>query len=108
MQDLKEIKKHFLKNDLSVRLGCIATNLARLQSFSKMPNNRKVIDGLIEESKFFIEWTALETDLKTQSELVETQIKLALWQHLKDKKEISQDAGKLAERILKLSGLLKS
>jgi hypothetical protein len=108
MQNLEEIKRRFMKNDLAVRLGCIASNLARVESFSKMPNNRKAIADLIEESKFFIEWATPEADSKIQPELVAAQVKLALWQQLKNRKEISQDAGKLAEKILKLSGLLKS
>jgi hypothetical protein len=49
MQNLEEIKKRFLKNNLSMRLGCIASNLARLESFSKMPNNKKAIEDLIED-----------------------------------------------------------
>ncbi len=108
MQNLEEIKKRFLKDDLSVQLGGIASNLARLESFSKMPNNKKAIEDLIEESKFFIEWAAPEADSKIQPELVEVQIKLALWQHLNGRKEISKNAGRLAKEILELSGLLKS
>lgn len=108
MQNLAEIKKRFLKNNSSVRLGCIASNLARVDSFSKMPNNHKVIADLIEESKFFIEWATPEADAKIQPELVETQIKLALWQQLKNRRKISQEAGKIANKILRLSGLLRN
>jgi len=108
MQNLEEIKKRFMKNDLAVQLGCIASNLARVESFSKLPNNRRVIEDLIEESKFFIEWVTPEVNAKIQPELVEAQIKLALWQQLRNRKEVSKDAGKLASKILKLSGLLKS
>jgi hypothetical protein len=105
MQNSEEIKKRFLKSNFSMRLGCIASNLARLESFSKMPNNQKVINDLIEESKFFIEWTTPELNLDIQVELVNTQIQLALWNYLKNQKQISKDAGKLAEKILKLAQL---
>jgi len=107
MRHLEEIKRRFLKNDLSVRLGCIASNLARLESFSKMPNNQRVVNDLIEESKFFIEWTTPEVNLDIQVELVNTQIQLALWNYFKDQKQISKDAGKLSKKILKLSGLIE-
>jgi len=107
MLNLEVIKKRFLKDDLPKRMGGIASNLARLKSFSQMPNNKKAISDLIEESKFFIEWTAPEVNLDIQVELVNTQIQLALWDYLKDKKQISKDAGKLSEKLLKLSGLIK-
>jgi hypothetical protein len=104
MHNLKEIKRRFMKNNLPVRLGCIASNLARLQSFSKMPNNRKVIESLIEESKFFIEWAVPKASLGIQEELVNIQLQLALCSF---KKEILNCSGKWAERLIKLSGLLK-
>ncbi len=108
MSNLEAIKKRFLKDGLSKRLGGIASNLARLKSFSQMPNNKKVINDLIEESKFFIEWTAPETSLDIQEELVNIQLKLALCSLSNKQKEIAGSAGKWAEKILKLSGLLKS
>lgn len=107
MQNSEEIKKRFLKSNLFTRLGCIASNLGRIESFSKMPNNQKVINDLIEESKFFIEWTTPELNLDIQVELVNTQLKLALWNYLRNQKQISKDAGRLSEKILKLSGLIE-
>ena len=106
MRNLEEIKKRFLKNNLAMRLGCIASNLARLESFSKMPNNQKVINDLIEESKFFIEWTTPMASLDIQQELVDIQLQLALCQYTVKQKEIINSADKWTERILKLSGLL--
>jgi hypothetical protein len=106
MQNLEEIKRRFLKNNLSLRLGCIASNLARLESFSKMPNNQRAINDLIDESKFFIEWATPEASQNIQTELINTQIQLALWNYARNKKQISKYAGRLAQRILKLSGLL--
>lgn len=106
MQNLREIEKHFLKNNLAVRLGCIASDLARINSFSQMPNNQKAIRDLIEESKFFIEWTTPEASLKIQAELVNLQIQLALWSYFKKEKVIKL-SDKWSKRILKLSGLLK-
>jgi len=107
MQNLEQIKKRFLNSNLSVRLGCIASNLARIESFSKMPNNQKVINDLIEECKFFIEWITPQVDLDVQVELVNTQVQLALWNYLKNQKQISTEAGRLSEKILKLSGLIE-
>lgn len=105
MQNLEEIKKRFLKNNLSMRLGCIASDLARIKSFSLMANNQRAIKDLIEESKFFIEWAAPKMPLAIQKELVNLQIQLAFWTY-SQKKEIAQFADKWSKRILKISGLL--
>jgi hypothetical protein len=107
MQNLEEIKRRFLKNNLSVRLGCIASDLARLKSFSQMSNNQRAIRDLIEESKFFIEWTAPKTSLDVQKELVDLQIQLALLNYSLKRKEIAGFSDKWSNRLLKLSGLLK-
>lgn len=107
MGNLEQIKRRFLKNNLSVRLGCIASDLARLKSFSQMPNNQKAIRDLIEESKFFIEWTAPKTSLEIQEELVNLQIQLALLNYSLRRKEITKITDKWSKRILELSGLLK-
>lgn len=107
MHNLEVIKRRFLKEDLAARLGGIASNLARLYSFSRMPNNKKVIKDLIEESKFFIEWTAPQSSLDIQEELVKLQVQLALWEYSKKTKGIVKYADKSAKKILKLSGLLE-
>ena len=107
MRNLEKIKKRFLKEDLAARLGGIASNLARLESFSRMPNNKKVIQDLIEESKFLIEWTAPQASLDIQEELVKLQVQLALWEYSRKTKGIVEYADKSAKKILKLSGLLE-
>jgi hypothetical protein len=107
MQNLKEIKVRFLKNNLSMRLGCIASDLARLKSFSQMPNNQKAIRDLIEESKFFIEWTVPKVSLDVQEELVNLQIELALCNYSLKRNKIRKFADKWAKKILELSGLIK-
>lgn len=105
MSGLEVIKKRFLKDDLAKRLGGIASNLARLKSFSQIPNNERAISDLIEESKFFIEWTAPEAALAIQQELINIQLQLALCQYSGKQKEIGNSADKWAVRILALSGL---
>lgn len=106
MKNLEGIKRRFLKNDLPTRLGCIAADLARIKSFSRMANNQKPIQDLIEESKFFIEWTAPKASLEIQQELVNVQVQLALWAYERTEK-ITKFADKWSKRILDLSGLIK-
>jgi hypothetical protein len=53
-----------------IRLGGLAANLTRIKSFSDHPDHRDVIESLLDESKFFIEWRAPETEIDLQVELV--------------------------------------
>jgi hypothetical protein len=108
MQNLEEIKSRFLKDNLAIRLGNIASDLARLGSFSQMPNNQKALRDLIEESEFFIEWTAPGASLDIQEELVHLQIQLALLSYSTERKEIAKFARSWSKRVSELSGLLEA
>jgi hypothetical protein len=79
MRNLEAIKKRYLQDDLTVRLGGIAADLARIASWSSDPADWEAVQSILEESKFFIEWTAPEAPLSVQALLVELQIQLALW-----------------------------
>jgi hypothetical protein len=107
MRDLDKIKQRFMKDNLPIQLGGIAANLARIKSFSKTVDNDDVINDLIEESKFFIEWAAPKASIKVQEKLVDLQIQLALINFTRDNKRAGEISGMWAEKILKLSGLLK-
>ncbi len=107
MGNLDEIKNRFMKDNLAIRLGGLASNLARIRSFAQKSNNQKIVRDLIEESKFFIEWTAPEASLPIQEDLVNLQIQLALRTYSEDTKELSEFAEVWSEKILKLSGLLR-
>jgi hypothetical protein len=82
MKNLETIRTRYLKDDLRVRLGGIAANLARIASVSSDPADWEAVQSMLEESEFFIEWTAPEAPLNVQAHLVELQIQLALW-HLR-------------------------
>jgi hypothetical protein len=114
MADLVAIKERFLRDDIPTRLGGIAANLARLRSFSASPANQEAVNGLMQESKWFIEWTAAQTDIDTAAQLVELQIELALlqrdlskiWQNPAMRSAIGTHCKTWSDRILALSGLL--
>jgi hypothetical protein len=80
MKDWTTIRERYLRDSVSVRLGGLAANLRRIQSFAGHDANLAVVESLLEESKFFIEWTAREAEIDTAAELVELQIQLARWQ----------------------------
>ena len=67
-------RERYLRDQLSVRLGGLAANLARIRSFSDHPDHRDVVESLLEESKFFIEWTVPDAELDVQTVFVELQL----------------------------------
>ena len=114
MKDQKAIRERYLRDELPIRLGGLAANLARIKSFSDHPDHQGVVEGLLEESKFFIEWTGPDAELEVQAELVELQLQLAQWQlHWKDiwtdplqLTAVAEQADEWSKRMLERSGLL--
>lgn len=99
---------------LQIRLGNLASNLARIKSRCQDVANRELVESLIQESKYFIEWTAADAEVETAAELVELQIQLARWQYRwvniwddsQQRMMVAQQAGIWSERVLDMSGLL--
>jgi len=99
---------------LPVRMGGLAANLARVGSFSVHEGGKAAVIGLLEESKYFIEWTAVEYDVSTAAELVDIQRQLVKWNRAIDsiwtdadkRKEIGDQAREISTRLLSKSGLL--
>lgn len=114
MRDWEKLKTRYMRDAVPVRLGGIAANLARVQSFSENQNQNEFVETMIDESKHFIEWTTLDADPEIQSELVELQVQLAIWKQnwsllwndLGRRSAVAGLAGKWSDRILDLSGLL--
>ena len=112
MRDRTAIRERYLRDPLPVRLGGLAANLARVKSFSDHPGHRDVVEILLDESKFFIEWTAPDAGLDVQAELVELQLQLARWQrawaHIWAdpfrRTAVAEQAGAWSERLLEMSG----
>ena len=76
----EKIRERFLRDPLPIRLGGLAADLARIASFSEHPGNRQAVASLLEEGKYFAEWTALDAPLETQAVLAELQVSLAVWE----------------------------
>ena len=116
MKDWTEIRERYLSDGISIRLGGLAANLRRIKSFASQDANRVAVESLIEESKYFIEWTALETGMDTAAELVELQIELAYWQRKWERlwedpirrNQVAEQSQIWSDRILNLSGLLQA
>jgi hypothetical protein len=112
---LTAIRERYLRDALPIRLGGLAANLARIRSFSDHPDHREVVAGMLNESKFFIEWAAPDAELDSQAALVELQIQIARWQHgwtdiwtdPARRKAVAEQAGEWSKRVLEMSGLLR-
>jgi hypothetical protein len=50
-------------DDFPVRLGGLAANLRRVKSATSHHENRVAVEGLLDETKHFIEWTAAEAGI---------------------------------------------
>jgi len=113
MKNEKAIRERFMRDDLPIRLGGLAANLARVESFSGHPDHCQLVESLLEESKFFIEWTASAADMTVQSELVDLQLVLAQWQRrwadiwldAAERSAVALKAGSWSKRVLALSGI---
>jgi len=115
MKNFEQKRERYMRDELAIRLGGLAANLARVRSASRNPMNRDVVFSLFEESKFFIEWTAAEATLGTTEELVDLQIQLAVWQRSlrsvwddeKARDEIGSTSMTWSNRLIERSGLLE-
>ena len=114
MRDWIVVRERYLRDDLPVRLGGLAANLSRIKSFASHYANHEAVESILDESKFFIEWTAPEAEIDTAAELVELQIQLACWQRRwtsiwadpVQRNRVAEQSSAWSKRILDLSGLL--
>ncbi len=114
MKDWTAIRERYMRDDLPVRLGGLAANLSRIKSFAMHDAGREAVESLIDESKFFIEWTAAEAESHTAEELVALQIQLAWWQYdwsriwtdPEQRQRLAERSNVWSKRVLEMTGLL--
>jgi hypothetical protein len=114
MNNLAERKERYLQDEVPIRLGGLAANLARVKSFSSNLANQEAVFSLFEESKHFIEWTANETEIETSVELIELQLQIAIWQRQwqkiwvneESRNSVASASAEWSKRVLEKSGLL--
>jgi hypothetical protein len=115
MRDLAAKRERFMRDPLPIRLGGLAANLARVESFSTHEALRDAVGRLIQESSHFIEWTVLDADQNVRVELAELQRQLTEWQHsLADiwpdtarRASVAYEARNWSQRVLAASGILE-
>jgi hypothetical protein len=114
MNDRSAVRERYLRDGLPVRLGGLAANLARIKSFAARGASSDAVESLIDESKFFIEWTAGDTESHVAEQLVALQVQLARWQcdwnriwvDPVQRYNLSKESDSWSKRILDMSGLL--
>lgn len=109
MKNLEEIRARYSREPFNRRLGHLASDLLRISTFLDNPKNITVVNDIIEESKFFIEWTAKEAPYKIQEFFADIQPKLALWQlRLKtgsSKESLKRSAREWSTQLVQFSGI---
>ena len=114
MKDRSAIRERYLRDTLPVRLGGLAANLSRIKSFATHDASRDAVEGLIDESKYFIEWTATEAESYAAEQLVALQVQLARWQcdwsviwtDPERRRHLAEESNTCSKRVLEMSGLL--
>jgi hypothetical protein len=115
MKNKERKNKRFLRDPLPIRLAGLAADLARIASSARHASGAASVDEMLEESQYYIEWTAAEIDPEIAGELVDIQRLIALWrsawpeaQHsVKQRTLLSVQAKKWSDQVLNYSGMLK-
>lgn len=115
MTNLDRRRTRYLRDPLPIRLGGLAASLARIASSARQETGIAAVATMIEECRWFIEWTAAEAEPEIASELVDIQRMLTLWrsawpeaQHQpKQRIVLKVQTKKWADQVLGYSGLLE-
>jgi len=113
MTNKEKKRERYLRDSLPRRLGGLAATLGRISSSARNANDPAVVRGLLEEAKYYIEWTAAETEPETAAELVSMQTLITLWekgwesafQNKSQRTLLSVQAKLWSDRALDMSGL---
>ena len=112
-----EVQERYMADSLNIRLGGLAADLARIVSFSKNIKAIKSVEGMINESIYFIEWNApdlLPDRLDDAVKLVDIQRGLTHWYWIWNEAQndpiqrakLAEQAQIWSDQVLEMSGLL--
>jgi|GEM_PF-268722 len=90
MKNRERIRERFMQDALAVRLAGLAADLSRLASSARRSTGSAAALAMLEESQYFIEWTAADVAPEVGEELVNLQVILALWRRAWPEVEQSQ------------------
>ena len=107
-------KERYLRDPLPIRLAGLAADFERIASSARHPTGSASVVEMLEESQYYIEWTAAEAELYVAGELVDIQRLIAAWRRAWSEAQyspaqrtlLSVQAKKWADQVLDYSGLL--
>lgn len=107
MRDLRRMRERFIRDEGSVRMGNLASNLLRLSKWVQMGHNDEAIVDLMREIAWLMEWSG---DLAF-AELSDMQREICRWRRnwpIEQARPIlALRAFEMSNRILERSGLLE-
>jgi hypothetical protein len=80
-----KLRERFLRDSLPQRLGGLAATLGRMSSTARNSLDPLIVQNHLREARYFIEWTAADTEPEVAAELVSIQRLLTLWLNVWDK-----------------------
>ncbi|MBI3538351.1 MAG: hypothetical protein HY070_12445 [Chloroflexi bacterium] len=112
----QETREHFLQQNIRMRLGHLASDLARIANGINI-TGLNVAKNALEHSQAFIEWIApdlLQDRFDDAARLVEIQRALTLWhskwnrvqENTDERTKLAIEARAWSAEVLKMSGLL--
>jgi hypothetical protein len=72
-------KERYLREPVPLRWAALAADLGRIASSARHTSGSASVADMLEESQYYIEWTATETEPDVAAELVDIQRLIALW-----------------------------
>lgn len=114
MPNKEKMRERFLRDPLPRRLGGLAATLGRVSSMVRKSADPETVRRLLEEAKYYIEWTAAEAEPEVAAELVSMQTLINLWlrawtapvQNEAQRVLLSVQAKQWSDRVMEHSGLL--
>src|ERR1041384_5708545 len=108
MQLSSEYRERYLRDPVPIRLGNLCSSLCHIAQYIDDSKRRDTAIRMINECKWFIEWTAAETEPEVAEQLVNIQVTLAGWQRGLagesrapfDPQDASRVARQFADRVL--------
>ena len=99
----------YQRDDVTVQMGGLASNLSRIAWFAQRADRAGALP-IFQESKYFTEWAAPACSLEQQSLLAELQWRLAMWERSWGSKmapsQIAQEASAWSAQLLEQAGCL--
>jgi hypothetical protein len=72
-------RERYLRDPLPIRLAGLAADFERIASSSRHPTGSASVAEMLEESQYYIEWTAAEAEPQVAGELVDIQRMVVAW-----------------------------